>query len=140
VRNRIACRHLKPVGCVAGPPARAVHYHGGVKALAFSLLVLAACGRDYGQIDKFIGAACTRDADCDDRCYVNSNTFPGGFCSVACSSNNDCPGDAVCVDKAGGVCLFLCTELNCNDLGPGWQCRDEDTLGGSGKFNVCIGD
>ncbi len=110
-----------------------------MKLIAFVLVVLTACGRGSGDIDSFIGAACGRDSDCDERCYQDSGAFPGGFCSIACTSDRDCPSDTACIDKAGGVCLFLCSDVNCGRLGAAYQCKDKDNVGG-GKNNVCIGD
>ena len=112
----------------------------GVNRLICLLLVVVGCGRDSGDIDEFIGATCTGDSQCDERCYQDGGDFPGGFCSVACNSNLDCPSDTACVDKAGGVCLFLCSEVDCSRLGPGWHCNDKDSRGAGGKVNVCIGD
>lgn len=112
---------------------------GTVKLFAFVLFMLTACGRDSGDIDGFIGAACTRNSDCDERCYDDQGSFPGGFCSVACRSDADCPSDTACVDKAGGVCMFLCSAFDCGRLGAPWRCKDKDNIGG-GKDNVCIGD
>ncbi|MBA3462523.1 MAG: hypothetical protein H0T46_21370 [Deltaproteobacteria bacterium] len=107
--------------------------------IALAFIVLAGCGRDSGDIDSYIGNACARDSDCDERCYLNSGEFPGGFCSISCRSDSDCPSDTVCTDKEGGVCMFLCRAVDCRDLGPGWQCMDKDNVNG-GKDNICIGD
>ena len=112
---------------------------GGVKRLLFGLVLLAGCGRDYGDIDSFIGAACTRDSQCDERCYQDADDYPGGFCSISCDTDNDCPGDTVCINKDGGLCMFLCAEQDCDRLGPGWGCHDEERRTG-GRDNVCIGD
>lgn len=101
------------------------------------LVFLVACGH-HGDIDSYIGAACTRDSQCDERCYMGP-AFPGGFCSIGCVSDRDCPSDAVCTDKEGGVCMFLCAEVDCSRLGGGWRCSDKNNVGG-GKDNVCTGD
>ena len=111
-----------------------------VNRLFCLLLVVTGCSRSAGDIDEFIGAACTRDSQCDERCYQDGGDFPGGFCSVSCNSDLDCPSDTACIDKAGGVCMFLCSEVDCARLGPGWFCNDKDARGSSGKVNVCIGD
>ncbi len=110
-----------------------------VKHLALALLILTACGRDSGDIDSFIGASCGRDSDCDERCYQDPDSFPGGFCSIACRSDADCPSDTACIEKAGGVCLYLCSEVDCSRLGFPYQCKDKDHVSG-GKAFVCIGD
>ncbi|MBL9020243.1 MAG: hypothetical protein JNL83_39020 [Myxococcales bacterium] len=108
-----------------------------MKRLVLGLVMLVGCGG--GQIDSYIGAACSRDAECDERCYLDSRDYPGGFCSISCESDRDCPSDTVCIDKDGGVCLFLCSELDCSRLGRGWGCHDEDRRSG-GRDSVCIGD
>jgi serine protease len=101
--------------------------------LAFAL---AAC-TSHGAIDEVIGAGCTKDTDCANRCYTGPG-FPGGFCSESCTSDADCPGDAVCATENGGVCLFACPPFDCGRLGGGWHCADKDRAGG-GKASVCTG-
>ncbi len=102
-------------------------------------LVVAACGgHGQGDIDDIVGAACATDRDCDSRCYLGGD-FPGGFCSLPCASDNDCPGDTYCIDEAGGVCMFACPVFDCTRLGPGWECRDKNRQNG-GHVPVCSGD
>lgn len=103
-----------------------------------AMLVFAACGHSSGDIDNLVGTACSRDADCARQCYVGG-AYPGGFCSVPCASDADCPGDTVCIDKSGGVCLFACPQFDCSRLGPGWRCNNKDLVSG-GSENVCVGD
>jgi hypothetical protein len=104
------------------------------------VLAVVACGRGHGEIDELIGAACTSDRDCEQRCFRDGgNKFPGGFCSLECRSDLDCPTDTYCMSTEGGVCLFYCPEFDCSRLGPGWRCRERDRRGG-GKAYVCIGD
>jgi hypothetical protein len=101
-------------------------------------LLLGACGgHDTGDIDEVIGAACTSDRDCDTRCYLD-NDLPGGFCSVSCQSDNDCPDDALCMETNGGMCMFACPAFDCTRLGAGWKCGDRSRLSG-GDANVCTG-
>lgn len=104
-----------------------------------SLGLVTGCSRSPGDIDSYIGDTCVRDSDCDQRCYLDNQDFPGGFCSVSCRSDADCPSDTACIDKAGGVCLYLCPQFDCAALGPGWHCSDKERVTG-GKDNVCIGD
>lgn len=103
-------------------------------------LLLAACGGDG--ISRTVGARCDVTADCDDRCLGPSGDFPQGFCSVDCSSNDDCPSDTDCVDREGGVCLFVCaTDGDCGFLGPGWFCKDDNLRGSPDvRTSVCRGD
>ena len=108
--------------------------------LAVALVVGCHSGHDLGIIDTTIGAACSSDRDCSDRCYLDNNDhFPGGLCSVPCSSDRDCPVDTACIDFDGGVCMFTCPGFNCSQLGAGWSCHDRDRTGGGGKSNVCSG-
>jgi len=108
------------------------------------LAVLAAAGctshHEAGTTDTFVGAACTSDTDCADRCYTDpgGGDLPGGFCSLPCTSDADCPADSACVDRAGGMCMFVCPPFDCTFLGPGWGCHDADHVGG-GSINVCRG-
>src|SRR5688500_12165029 len=105
----------------------------------FSVLALAACGgHDTGDIDDTIGAACSSDRECVHRCYVD-NDFPGGFCSLSCASDNDCPADTYCMSTNGGVCMFACPGFDCDRLGAGWSCRERSRQNG-GNTTVCSGD
>jgi hypothetical protein len=105
--------------------------------LLFGLLV-GACGHGDGDIDETVGDSCATDRDCDDRCFTGGD-FPGGFCSLGCSSDNDCPGDTYCMESSGGVCMFACPAFDCSRLGPGWRCDNEKRRNG-GEISVCTGD
>lgn len=101
-------------------------------------LVIAACGgHDPGDIDEVVGATCASDRECEVRCYLGG-AFPDGFCSLPCESDNECPVDTHCMSESGGVCMFTCPELNCDRLGPGWECRDKSRKNG-GNISVCSG-
>src|SRR5262245_11912484 len=101
------------------------------------LLIAIGCGHGAGGIDKTEGKACASDRDCDHRCYQGGD-FPGGFCSVPCSVDGDCPSDSVCTSNEGGVCMFVCPPFDCARLGPGWFCQSVDRREG-GQANVCSG-
>lgn len=105
-----------------------------------SMLFVTACGgHDDGDIDEVVGAACASDRDCESRCYLDNNDFPGGFCSLSCQTDNDCPIDTYCMSQSGGVCLFACPPFECDRLGPSWTCREKSRKSG-GSVSVCIGD
>jgi len=105
----------------------------GIGSLA---LALAACG---SKEDAVVGDTCSQNAQCRFICATGGD-FPGGFCTVPCQSDNQCPrGDTLCMDPAGGVCLFTCaSDADCFFLGPGWSCRNHDRVGG-GRAAVCLG-
>lgn len=104
------------------------------------VLLLAGCGGD-GDVSRAVGARCDRTSECDDRCLGPNAEYPDGFCTVDCSSNGDCPGDAACVDREGGVCLFSCnTDDNCRFLGAAWTCHDDPLKSDTSKtVKVCRG-
>lgn len=109
---------------------------------------LVACGgpdnvgdHDNGDIDAVVGASCDTNADCVVECYRDPDRFPGGFCSVPCGSDYDCPADSACASTEDGVCLFTCGPdggFDCSALGPGWICDQESARDG-GDVYVCIG-
>lgn len=108
--------------------------------IASIFFAVAACGgHGEGDIDEVVGAACATDRDCDSRCYLDNKDFPGGFCSLSCQTDKDCPIDTYCMSTAGGVCLYACPPFDCNRLGPAWTCRDKSRETG-GTVSVCIGD
>lgn len=112
-----------------------------MKSLVIALacaFVAAACGHDGGDIDEVVGDSCTSDRQCEERCFIGGD-FPGGFCSLSCSSDNDCPEDTFCMTASGGVCMFACPSFDCSRLGAGWECGSKSRQNG-GEVNVCVGD
>lgn len=110
-----------------------------MRYLVSLFVVLVACGgHDLGDIDDVVGAACVDDRDCAYRCY-KGREFPGGFCSIPCASDRDCPADTYCMENSGGVCMFVCPEFDCDRLGRGWECRNRSRRGG-GNIEVCTGN
>jgi hypothetical protein len=100
---------------------------------------VGACGGD--PVSRTLGARCEVARDCVDRCLGPNNDYPDGFCTLDCADSNDCPSDAECIDREGGVCLFFCIDdRDCGFLGPRWSCREEnlreDT---SRRVRVCRG-
>lgn len=59
-----------------------------------------------------IGHPCTLDSECgsDFRCQP---TAPGGYCTLFCSSNAECPSGTVCspvpFSRIAGICMKSCT-------------------------------
>ena len=108
-----------------------------ILAILLVLVSLTACN----ETNRTVGAACDRDADCRDRCLEG---WPGGFCTVDCDVNADCPGGTICADMHGGVCLFLCDSgEECRDrLGDDdYRCDDRRNRGDGGdRDDVCVPD
>jgi hypothetical protein len=103
--------------------------------------LLVACGGD-GDVSRTLGARCEVTDDCADRCLGPSNDYPDGFCSIDCSTNGDCPSDADCVDREGGVCLFSCRDArDCSFLGPNWTCAEANLRSDQNmKVMICRGN
>jgi len=87
-------------------------------------------------VSRAVGARCDRNSECDQRCLPPSQ-YPGGFCTLACDTNDACPGRSVCADidtsvnaeEVDGVCLFPCSNASfCEFLGEGWDCVYLDIL------------
>jgi len=100
--------------------------------------LLAAC--QHSDVSREIGARCNSASECNERCLGPGNTYPGGFCSIACAGRDQCPDATTCADLEGGVCLFECTtDPDCAFLGTGWRCTAADLHGGGVKVSVCRG-
>lgn len=103
------------------------------------LLALALTGLSCDSTSRSVGAACIDDFDCRDRCLGN---WPGGFCTLSCRDDRDCPTDAACVDSRGGICLLLCRDSReCRDiLGDNdYKCDDRRTVHRD-EADVCVPD
>lgn len=110
-----------------------------MKTLFVSLFMVAvfACSDD-GPND-LVGGSCVDDRDCQERC-LQGGDYPGGFCSVTCRDDVDCPEDTICVDKDNGVCVFPCDAVaDCDFLGGAdYTCRATDDWAGR-EVLVCLG-
>lgn len=109
-------------------------------ALAIAALdVLAGCGGGgaVGKEGDVVGGPCS-DGTCADgsECLVEGD-FPGGTCTVRCTSQSDCPGGSWCVQENGGTCLLACEgDGDCRD---GYMCESKSAMGGpSEQALVCI--
>ncbi len=70
-----------------------------------------ACG---GPPKAEIGAACTKDTDCNDKKKLTCLTaFVGGYCGIeGCTSDSSCPTGSTCVSHTNGkkYCFQICKE------------------------------
>lgn len=108
----------------------------------FALALAAIAGCQSSDVSRELGARCDRNSECDERCLAPSPEWPGGFCTISCDVNADCPSGSACVDEGGnGVCAFTCaTDAGCVFLNVGYACKERDTHAtGGGKVNVCRG-
>ncbi len=115
-----------------------------VVAALLLLAALSTCGPDdVGPESRMVGGRCTVDGDCVKHC-VRGTRFPGGYCTVSCLTDHDCPGGAICAGAldgiTDGICLATCQiAADCGGYGAGYQCdRQTSQSGGSGAL-ACIG-
>lgn len=115
-----------------------------MRLFAYTLALVAgfagAC--TSSDVSRELGARCDLSSECDERCLEPSMEWPGGFCTISCDTDADCPEGSACVDEAGtGVCAFRCPgDTSCGFLGEGYTCNERDGHAtGSSKVNVCRG-
>ena len=111
--------------------------------LALVALGVAApgCGSgDVGPSSHKVGGRCGSDGDCDKRC-VTGIQFPGGYCTITCTGDKDCPGGSACVMSSNdeGICLATCqVPTDCAGYGSGYQCNRQPRQSGTMGALVCI--
>jgi len=108
-----------------------------MRAAVVLALFAAGCGPSAGANSRAVGAQCTSDQDCNNRC-ITDDRFGGGMCTVSCTTDQDCPDGAACIGRDGNVCAVSCaSDTECSDdFGRGWACKDEPHASG-GDINVC---
>jgi hypothetical protein len=104
------------------------------------MLLLSGLGCVSSEVSREVGARCEAKAECDERCLSADDGYPGGFCSLSCADDLDCPSGARCVDTEGGVCLFECVDdSTCALLGEGWRCQPRPAAASGDEVLVCRG-
>jgi hypothetical protein len=88
-------------------------------------------GRDAGptQLEGNVGEACEDDRDCSGELgcaeeidlFLFTTELPGGYCSGACQSDDDCPRGSGC-DFVLGACLQECTRNTQCRANEGYTC------------------
>lgn len=105
--------------------------------LVFALALMACQDSD---VTREVGARCSDSTECDDRCLAPGADWPGGFCTIHCELDADCPDGTACIEEEGGVCAFICfADPGCDFLGNGYLCKERDARGGITKRLVCRG-
>jgi hypothetical protein len=107
----------------------------GPKTWLAAIAVLAL-GCSSADVTRALGARCASEGECDELCLTGGD-YPGGFCSLRCGDDGDCPDGARCVQEQGGACLFKCeNDDDCEFLGQKWACEGVQSASG----RVCRGD
>ena len=108
--------------------------------MRFAVLVIALAACQSSLVSRELGARCDTSSECDDRCLMPGVDWPGGFCTIRCETDLDCPEQAACLEEEGGVCAYTCSaDLGCTFLGQGYGCKERDARGGAGTRMVCRG-
>lgn len=90
--------------------------------IALAALALAAC--QSSDVSRSLGARCDVTSDCDQKCLAPSGDWPGGFCTTACMTDEECGDRATCIAEDGGMCAFSCSgDPDCAFLGEGYTCK-----------------
>ena len=110
--------------------------HALAAAAVVVLSTIAACAGAAGPNSQDVGAPCSADSQCEDRCFKSAD-FGDGMCSVNCRVDQDCLDGASCLQTGGGICAVECkAPADCSGFGPTWTCGAEDHIG-SGQVLVC---
>ena len=102
------------------------------RALSFFALLgvstfVVACGpTGVGRDGNVVGGPCSSSSGCaGGSTCLTSTMYPGGTCSVACTTQADCPSHSVCVTEGGGQCVLPCaTSAECRT---GYTCTERST-------------
>jgi len=98
--------------------------------------LLIGCGASVGPNGHSVGALCTTDRDCANRC-THDTDFGTGMCTQPCATDRDCPNGAVCITTDNGICAVACQTTNdCSGFGRGFVCGNKSSPGG-GTVLVC---
>ncbi|UJR79177.1 hypothetical protein [Sandaracinus amylolyticus] len=89
-------------------------------------------GQDGGPPSN-IGGACAEDTDCTgsaNRCIAEPDYFPGGYCTLACSSDEECPEGSYCSDVFGSqaFCVDSCDAAGTDECRAGYGCTIDDPM------------
>jgi hypothetical protein len=122
---------------VATATMQVIHGSSGRCGLGLFLLFFGACASGVGNTGTLVGAACTADAECEQRCEQGGD-YPEGICTSSCDSDETCPAQTHCINKDGGICLLGC-ELS-SDCRGGYSCEGKENKARSGDSLVCISD
>jgi len=97
--------------------------------LLCATLFSAACSEPPNTQYLPIGQRCGSDEDCGTSPFnCNNVTYPGGYCERTCTTDGDCPLDAVCASLR---CRRKCAATSDCRSTEGHVCRP---IGASGPF------
>ena len=92
--------------------------------------IFAGCDSAPNSAYLPIGSRCSSAGQCGTRPFTCNAALPGGYCERDCTTDGDCPMDAVCVTQR---CRRRCQVPNDCRVHEGYACR---TLGATSP--VCV--
>ena len=106
------------------------------RAAALVLVFSSGCGSTgVGRDGNVVGGPCTSSQSCaGGSSCLTATMYPGGTCSVHCTTQADCPDHSVCVTETGGQCVLPCASAS--DCRAGYACTDRSTP--TGHALVCM--
>jgi hypothetical protein len=90
-------------------------------ALAIALVV-AGCSDPANTQYLPIGSHCTSSSQCGTSPYDCATAYRGGYCEKPCTTDGDCPADAVC-SPAVKACRRRCTTSADCRAAEGYSCQ-----------------
>jgi hypothetical protein len=107
-----------------------------VALAALLVSAIAGCANGVGRNGDVVGGPCSATGGCaaGSTC-LETTMYPGGTCSIVCTTQADCPNGTICVQESGGTCLLSCSSAgDCRD---GYACLEKSLLP-SGSALACI--
>ena len=92
--------------------------------IALGALLLLGCGED-----SHFGDRCESSASCGEGGFCcEARECPGGFCTEACETDDDCRENTVCIELTTRerVCLLACSTVQDCTLGTGLECVERE--------------
>ncbi len=102
--------------------------------LIVCLLGASACGEGPNFQRVPIGTRCTDDDTCGTTPFGCATTkYPGGYCTRSCSTDGECPLDAICVALSCRRRCSLGDDATCRQS-EGYVCRSKDVGGATTPY------
>jgi hypothetical protein len=100
----------------------AAWYRRGVNWAVLAIaLVAAGCGDPDNTQYLPIGSRCSRASQCGTSPYACDASLPNGYCDKGCTTDGDCPADALC-NPTVHLCRRRCKVPDDCRVSEGYKC------------------
>lgn len=111
-------------------------HRAGIVVAVLAIVAAIGCGNGgVGTEGDVVGGPCTEGGCAGGSSCLVASMYPGGTCTVDCTTQADCPDGTVCVQESGGTCLLACDSAD--DCRDGYGCIEKSTEP-DGHALVCI--